>query len=70
MITLRDKKIIVCPRCKGEGRLRVSADNEDRCEIVCCNVCNGERVVMRETIVRYNSMQNADKSEEESPTME
>lgn len=70
MITLRDKKIIVCPRCKGEGCLRVSADSEDRCEIVCCTVCNGKRVVMRETIVRYNLIQNANKSEEESPTME
>lgn len=69
MITLRDKKIIVCPCCKGEGRLRVSADNEDRCEIVCCNVCSGERVVMRETIVRYNSIRNANKSEEKSPAV-
>lgn len=45
---------IICPKCKGIGKIyhseRVSWD-EDECWEEKCNYCNGKRIVMRKKTI-------------------
>ena len=51
-------KIVVCPRCGGEGYTKKWNDREQEYDPEICNACGGLRVLKKTVIVGYEKIEN------------
>ena len=56
-------KIVVCPRCGGEGCTKTWNDRERDYDREVCSECDGVRVLERIVSVEYRKIENAAKTE-------
>lgn len=65
----RVSKIVVCPKCKGEGTLLETTGEPGEYRVIDCPVCGGRRIMKKIVIIKYKRIDD-DESKEKREALE
>lgn len=69
MEKLRDKRLVVCPRCGGNGWIEVATGDRERVKMSGCPLCGGDRLLERIVVVELKRVSHDCTSEEKGTSL-